>query len=161
MMGLWRKMRGGPNGPIRTASTSLLDAGDGRRLERFRVADRRPPAPAATDGRLADYLAWRRADLRFDPATGWFGDAAALEPWPLSIDGLTLELRPTASGGLGVYPEHAAISPRVAPGSRSASRGVYTASEGANEPLQVLNLFAHTGPAGRSRRRAPARQSCT
>lgn len=123
----------------------LLDAGDGRRLERFgsRIVDR--PAPAATDGRLADYLAWRRADLRFDPGTGWFGDAEALEPWPLSIDGLTLELRPTASGGLGVYPEHAAnlawVAARVA--ERVSGRAV--ASEGANEPPQVLNLFAHTG----------------
>ena len=125
----------------------LLDAGDGRRLERYgdRVVDR--PAPSASDRRLGDFLAWRRADLRFEAAHGgWVGDPAAREPWPVSIDGLTLELRPTASGGLGIYPEHAAnlawvgarIRERlsVAPGDASGS---------AAEPPRVLNLFAHTG----------------
>ncbi|HET9853178.1 MAG TPA: class I SAM-dependent methyltransferase [Candidatus Limnocylindrales bacterium] len=118
----------------------LLDAGDGRRLERFgeRVVDR--PAPAATGTRLGDFFAWRRADLRFDPGGEWIGAPAALEPWPVAIDGLTLELRPTASGGLGIYPEHAAnlawVTARVRDRVAAAARG---------EAPQVLNLFAHTG----------------
>jgi 23S rRNA (cytosine1962-C5)-methyltransferase len=116
----------------------LLDAGDGRRLERLgsRVVDR--PAPGAVDRRLADMLAWRRADLRFDGARGWFGEDVAMEPWAVSIDGLAMELRPTASGGLGLYPEHAANLAWVA--DRIEERTV-----AGEAPPQVLNLFAHTG----------------
>jgi 23S rRNA (cytosine1962-C5)-methyltransferase len=116
----------------------LLDAGDGRRLERFgaRVVDR--PAPTAVDGRRGDFLAWRRADLRFDPGRGWVGEETALEPWPVAIDGLTLELRPTSSGGLGAYPEHAANLAWVAARVRERAGS-------STEPPKVLNLFAHTG----------------
>src|SRR5690349_16239892 len=86
----------------------LLDAGEGRRLERFgdRVVDR--PAPMAF-GWKSTSGAWTQADLRFDTASGWRGPAEALAPWPVEVaDGLTLELRPTDSGGLGMYPEHLA-----------------------------------------------------
>jgi 23S rRNA (cytosine1962-C5)-methyltransferase len=120
----------------------LLDAGDGRRLERFgaRVVDR--PAPGAQEARLADLLTWRRADLRFDGTRGWFGEEASLVPWTVWLgepelgSALELELRPTASGGLGLYPEHAANLAWVA--DRVAQRS------SAQAP-QVLNLFAHTG----------------
>jgi 23S rRNA (cytosine1962-C5)-methyltransferase len=116
---------------------TLLDAGDGRRLERFggRVVDR--PAATAFGARLGDYFDWRRADLRFDAEGQWFGEAEALEPWTVGIDGLALELRPTASGGLGIYPEHAANLAWVADRVRERAAS--------GDPPQVLNLFAHTG----------------
>ena len=130
--------------------SELVDAGDGRRLERFgdRVVDR--PAPGAVGARLADMLTWRRADLRFAPKTGWFGEPSALEPWTVAIDGLRMELRPTAAGGLGVYPEHAAnlawvaarIAERVAAPVADRAAG---AAEAAGAAPSVLNLFAHTG----------------
>ena len=121
----------------------LLDAGDGRRLERFgeRVVDR--AAPGAEDPRYADLLTWRRADLRFDGLRGWFGDEAALAPWSISIEGLQMELRPTASGGLGLYPEHAANLVWVA--ERLAVRVAARTDESPDLRPQVLNLFAHTG----------------
>ena len=119
----------------------LLDAGDGRRLERFgsRVVDR--PAPAASGARQGDFLSWRRADLRFDQGRGWSGTPEAQAPWRVQIEGLTLELRPTASGGLGVYPEHAMNLAWVA---EQVATAASTSGEGADRP-QVLNLFAHTG----------------
>lgn len=110
----------------------LLDAGVRRRLERFGELTIDRPAPGADGFRLAPDL-WAGADLRFDSGAGWSGPAWPAEPWPVQIDGLTLELRPTASGGLGLYPEHAQnldwLAGQVA--ARSAPR--------------VLNLFAHTG----------------
>ena len=127
----------------------LLDAGDGRRLERFgeRVVDR--PAAAATEPRLAPG-AWPSANLRFEGDSGWEGPA---EPWPVTIDGLVVELRPTTSGGLGLYPEHATnlawLAARVAERAASAE-----AREG--RPPAVLNLFAHTGLATLAAARAGA-----
>jgi 23S rRNA (cytosine1962-C5)-methyltransferase len=119
----------------------LIDAGGGRRLERFgrRTVDR--PAPTATDP-PRDPAAWRSADLRYEPEVGWSGgarfDGEALDPWPVQIEGLTLEIRPTSSGGVGLYPEHLAnvawlttsVAERAGPSGRSPA---------------VLHLFAHTG----------------
>jgi 23S rRNA (cytosine1962-C5)-methyltransferase len=105
----------------------LLDAGDGRRLERFgdRAIDR--PAPRATEPRHRPED-WAAADLRFEPGLGWTGTA---ETWTVSLEGLTFELRPTESGQVGVFPEQADNWPwlraQIEPGDR------------------VLNLFAYTG----------------
>jgi len=134
------------SGPRREAAdVELLDAGEGRRLERFgsRIVDR--PAPTALAW-LRDLAAWRNADLRFDPDAGWSTEdpdrnaLAAPAPWPVEIAGLTMEIRPTSSGGLGLYPEHVGnlawlerqIGERLAAGA------------GDRQP-SVLNLFAHTG----------------
>ena len=75
--------------------------------------------------------------MRFDPDLGWRGEPALLEPWSVSIQGLTIELRATSSGGLGLYPEHAANIGWLAERIR----------EGADDRQApaVLSLFAHTG----------------
>src|SRR5439155_740864 len=77
--------------------------------------------------------------VRFDPEVGWTGDAAALEPRHVTLDGLTLELRPTTSGGVGMYPEHVANLAWLAEQVRAR------AATGNGAQLAVLNLFAHTG----------------
>ena len=125
----------------------LLDAGVRRRLERFGgvVIDR--PAPAADGFRLAPE-AWASADLRFDPGPGWSGRAQPAAPWSIGIAGLTMEVRPTSSGGLGLYPEHAA--------NLAWLEGQVTARAGDGEPPRVLNLFAHTGLATLALARAGA-----
>lgn len=112
----------------------LLDAGDGRRLERFGdlVVDR--PAPTAGEPRL-DPTAWARADLVFRRYVGWtaVGDAEP-RPWVVDDGELRLELRPTGTGQVGLFPEQAAnrawIRDSVAPMGGNPS---------------VLNLFAYTG----------------
>jgi 23S rRNA (cytosine1962-C5)-methyltransferase len=109
----------------------LLDAGDGRRLERFgaRIVDR--PAPGALELPRASRTDWARASLRFDRDRGWLGRDQT--PWTVALDGVTLELRPTDAGQVGVFPEHASFWPwlREAVADRS-------------EPA-VLHLFASTG----------------
>src|SRR5689334_16371168 len=79
----------------------LVDAGEGRRLERFgeRLVDR--PHPAAVGAR-STIREWRAADLRFERGAGWSG---ATEPWAVDAAGITMELRPTPAGGLGLFPE--------------------------------------------------------
>jgi 23S rRNA (cytosine1962-C5)-methyltransferase len=113
----------------------LIDAGDDRRLERFggHIVDR--PHPGADDRQRAPER-WAEADLRFDRGEGWRGDglSAGGDGWTLAIEDLRFELRPTAAGQVGLFPEHAALVPwlddRVA-GHQGAPA--------------VLNLFAYTG----------------
>ena len=105
----------------------LLDAGDGRRLERFgdRTIDR--PAPRATEPRPSPEY-WAAAELRFEHGLGWTG---TVEPWNVTLGDLTFDLRPTASGQVGVFPEQATnwrwLTEHVEPAAI------------------VLNLFAYTG----------------
>ena len=119
------------------AGHALVDLGGGARLERFgaRLTDR--PHPLALGSRV-DPEAWRGADLRFDRERGWTGPADLAVPWPIELDGLTLELRATEAGQVGLFPEHAEVLPwlreQVAAGI--ASRG---------SPPSVLHLFAYTG----------------
>ena len=114
----------------------LLDVGGGARLERFatRVIDR--PLPTALRAR-GDPDAWQAADLRFDRDRGWSGEAEARRPWPIEIDGVTLELRPTEAGQVGLFPEHAAMLPWL--------RAEVAARNEVGEPPAVLHLFAYTG----------------
>jgi 23S rRNA (cytosine1962-C5)-methyltransferase len=113
------------------AGYELVDAGDGRRLERFggRLVDR--PAPSAAGDRR-DPAAWLAADLRFDRASGWRG-AAGVQSWPVSIAGLALELHPTETGQVGLFPEQADTWAFVREHVRAGD--------------EVLNLFAYTGAA--------------
>jgi 23S rRNA (cytosine1962-C5)-methyltransferase len=126
------------------ADVVLVDAGDGRRLERLgdRLIDR--PAPPATNPRLAPD-AWRRADLRFEAGRGWSGAADPGAPWQVEVAGLRLELRGTSSGGVGLYPEHAENLAWVEARVAELAIEREAASAGAGDPPAVLNLFAHTG----------------
>ena len=112
----------------------LIDAGDGRRLERLgvHVVDR--AAPGAWFDRRTP-ARWADADLRFDPDRGWSGHglAEARDGWTASIHGLTLELRPTEAGQVGLFAEHASMLPWF--DDRIAERSTPS----------VLNAFASTG----------------
>ena len=122
-----------------TSGYELLDAGDGRRLERFGdvVVDR--PAPGA-DEPPRDIDGWTAADLRFDRYVGWSASRGDVpESWELTEGDLRFELRPTATGQVGLFPEQAP--------NRSWVRAVLDdLSPRLAEPT-VLNLFAYTGAA--------------
>lgn len=139
---------------------ALLDAGDGRRLERFgdRIVDR--PAPGAF-GRRRESWRWQSADLRFEAGRGWSGRADVAATWPVRVAGLTLELRATTSGGVGLYPEHAANVPWLQTAIRAREPAIreplamgHASSTG--PATRVLNLFAHTGLATLAAARAGA-----
>ncbi|HET9521645.1 MAG TPA: class I SAM-dependent methyltransferase [Candidatus Limnocylindrales bacterium] len=118
----------------RDAGYDLLDAGDGRRLERFGglIVDR--PAPMAEDPQR-DPAAWNRADLRFRRYVGW--DSVGDEepgPWTMRDGDLAFELRPTETGQVGWFPEQA-----------SNRAWIRDAIGGLGATPSVLNLFAYTG----------------
>ncbi|HET9084722.1 MAG TPA: class I SAM-dependent methyltransferase [Candidatus Limnocylindrales bacterium] len=110
----------------------LIDAGGGRRLERFgdRVVDR--PYPAAdSPPRALDR--WQEADLRFEREGGWQGSVED-DRWTVTLADLRFELRPTAAGQVGVFPEHAGLVPWLEE----------RITEHTDAPA-VLNLFSYTG----------------
>ena len=118
----------------------LIDAGDGRRLERFGevVVDR--PAPMAEDA-PRDPSAWSTVDLRFDRYLGWTSVSDdEPQPWIVEDGDLRFELRPTEAGQVGLFPEQAP--------NRAWIRGALTDAIGAagtEAAPGVLNLFAYTG----------------
>jgi 23S rRNA (cytosine1962-C5)-methyltransferase len=115
----------------------LIDAGDGRRLERFGelIVDR--PAPMAEDA-PRDPAAWARADLRFDRYVGWTAIADAEPgPWEATEGDLRFELRPTETGQVGLFPDQAP--------NRAWVRATLGDGQLGDEPPAVLNLFAYTG----------------
>ena len=124
----------------------LIDFGDAARLERFgaRLVDR--PHPGAFGARR-DPEAWRDADLRFDRDGGWSGEGVGAGPWTASVAGLTVELRPTAGGQVGLFAEHAAMLPWLE---------ARIAEHVAVDPPAVLHLFGYTGLATLAMARAGA-----
>jgi len=107
----------------------LLDVGDGTRLERFgsRIVVR--PQPGA-EGPRGDPDAWRSATLKYESGRGWRGPDTG-DAWQIAMDGLTIELRQTETGQVGLFPEQqqswAWLRDRAAHG------------------MDVLNLFAYSG----------------
>ncbi|HTU24454.1 MAG TPA: class I SAM-dependent methyltransferase [Pirellulales bacterium] len=128
----------------------LVDFGAGRKLERFGpfLIDR--PAPAAASAVPADPSAWPTAAARYErsaAADGKWTVAVDMPPaWQISWRQLTLELRLTEFGHLGVFPEHAECWPWLFDQIARAGR-----------PWTVLNLFAYTGGASLAMAAAGAR----
>ncbi|HEV3023537.1 MAG TPA: class I SAM-dependent methyltransferase [Pirellulales bacterium] len=119
---------------------ALLDYGNGRKLERFGqvLVDR--PAPAAEGLAPQDPPLWRMAAARYERTAGdrgkWRWHGILPEPWTVAHGGVTLELKPTPFGHLGLFPEQAANWDWIA---RRTAR--------APKPIKLLNLFAYTGAA--------------
>ncbi len=125
----------------------LLDFGRGRKLERFgeRIIDR--PSPAAEGAPEAMPDLWRQAIVRYERTSGDQGawrsakpqsreDAPLKRDWIIRHGSLTLELRLTEFGHVGLFPEQADnwhwIAEQI---GRLAP------------PRRLLNLFAYTGAA--------------
>jgi 23S rRNA (cytosine1962-C5)-methyltransferase len=117
----------------------LLDAGDGRRLERFGVVVVDRPAASAIEPKQ-DPAAWSSAHLAFSRGRGWSG-VAPVDPWTVELGGLAFELRATESGQVGVFPEQAPNWDWLR--DRAATRG----QPAADAEAPFLNLFAYTGAA--------------
>jgi len=126
----------------------LLDFGHGRRLERFGpvVLDR--PCPAADEVAPSDPSLWDTADARFMRTDGKEGEWTCGRPlpdrWTISHGSLTLELKRTEFGHLGVFAEQAVnwdwLTVQI-----SAARAANRPPDADAPPLKVLNLFAYTG----------------
>lgn len=123
---------------------SLLDFGDGRRLERFGpfVFDRL--CPAAENVRKSRPGIWEGVDFRFVPDEKFRNSERGRwtpnvpEPFEIMIDPIRFELRASSFGHLGVFPEQQTNWLRL-------HREIGRESKNRTETIRVLNLFAYTG----------------
>lgn len=130
----------------------MLDAGDGRRLERFGAVTVDRPAPTAI-APWRDPDAWPGATARFDRSergeivhAGWTTpDGRPVEPWILREDELSFELRLAPSGQVGLFPEQAPNRRWIADRIRTTGHGTGSGAPAGVEPPGVLNLFGYTG----------------
>jgi len=117
---------------------TLLDSGDGRKLERFgdKVIDR--PSSLSSWRRRLPGSAWERADAVYELGDRWSVQGAPFQTWNMSVGAVTLVLELMSNGQLGIFPEHALYLPQL-----GAELDALSAHAG--RPLKVLNLFAYTG----------------
>lgn len=126
---------------------SLIDFGDGRKLERFAglVTDRASPpagdfaknAPAAWKTATARYTGSKVGDGKWKFAAGALPARFIQVPLTTKLSfQLTLELTP--AGQVGLFPEQFTNWHWIA--RQVAQQGVKS-----NRPLRLLNLFAYTG----------------
>jgi 23S rRNA (cytosine1962-C5)-methyltransferase len=131
---------------IHAAWYELVDAGDGRRLERFgnRLLDR--PAPVVDDAPQRAPGQWASADARFERVGSigrWIRARSSTDvQWGVADNalGIRLELRLADGGQVGAFPEHFDIARWAAAEAAEAATATGSASS-----FSVLNLFAYTG----------------
>jgi 23S rRNA (cytosine1962-C5)-methyltransferase len=132
--------------PLSKNDYRLLDFGDGRKLELVGGAILDRPSPAADNVRKREPGRWREAHLRFDPQASkpWRRLRDVPEPWIMPLGSVSMLLRPTPFGHIGIFPEQQQNwkwfqELAVKPSENEPSE---------NEPRPVkrcLNLFAYTG----------------
>lgn len=115
---------------------SLIDFGDGRKLERFGdyLVDR--PSPAADFAQKEDPDAWKSGTAKFVKSGekgSWTPPAALPKSWKIEHATTTFELKPTRFGHLGIFPEQAENWDWI---RKQVQR---------KTGIRVLNLFAYTG----------------
>ncbi len=114
---------------------SLLDSGQGQRLEQFGEYTLVRPCPQAVWTPGLPATAWKAADALFEREEGnrWIERRPLPSEWHIQIEGIKLKLKRTEFGHVGVFPEHAS--------QWQWMQALLRQRPGA----QVLNLFAYSG----------------
>jgi 23S rRNA (cytosine1962-C5)-methyltransferase len=117
---------------------TLIDSGDGRKLERFGdiIIDR--PSSLSSWQRRQPASAWQAAHARYAPPDLWEYSDRSFSSWKAAIAGVTIELELMSNGQVGLFPEHATYLPDV-------GAAIEKLSKDTARKVQVLNLFAYTG----------------
>lgn len=119
-------------------SYSLIDSGDGRKLEQFGpyVIDR-PCSQAVWRKQRSDKV-WAECDAFFtrEGENRWVFHKKIPESWTIEVSGVVFKISPTDFGHLGIFAEQAPFWSWIQE---------IIATEKRPEPLRVLNLFAYSG----------------
>ncbi len=116
----------------------LIDCGDEFRVERFgdRVVRRACPMAfwSSADGNGLN-MKPDASFTRSDSGGVWQGIDDLSDTWNIAVDSLTVELRFSSNGQVGIFPEQKDNWEWIAKEVQKKS----------NKPLKILNLFAYTG----------------
>lgn len=84
---------------------SLVDFGEGRKLERFGelIIDR--PSPQSICNKSYGKDIWERAFAYFDKEKGWIINNLSISDWVISIFSSKVKLRFASAGQVGIFPE--------------------------------------------------------
>lgn len=113
---------------------TLLDSGDGEKLEQFGEVILRRPDPQALWSKSLSGIVWQEAHAYFDKQ--WIGRKKVPDTWNIGIDGKTFKLKLSAFKHVGLFPEQ-----------RENWSWIENAVTSAGRPISVLNLFGYTGGA--------------
>lgn len=123
----------------------LLDSGNYRKLEQIGPYRLIRPSLAACWQPMAKSEEWQKAHgefVRHSSGNGqwkWNKGKKVPEHWNIKADkdNLTLEIRPTDFGHVGIFPEHHATG--------YLKQSIQNHLKNHKEPYKLLNLFAYTG----------------
>lgn len=121
-------------------SYSLIDSGQGRKIERFgRFLISRPSSQAVWKPQLPDEE-WKKADAIFtrEGDNKWIKTKALPESWSVEVANILFKISPTDFGHLGIFPEQADFWSWIQSIIRQAKQA-------GRESINVLNLFAYSG----------------
>ena len=133
-------------------SYTLLDAGNGRRLEKWNDVLLDRPDPTAIWKTNLDQKQWAKADAiyhRSNKGGGyWESKKEIASQWVLPYRDLRFKVSPTGFKHTGLFPEQATNWDFVADLIKQSGR----------DDIKVLNLFAYTGGATMSASKAGAKE---
>lgn len=118
---------------------TLLDSGNGRKLEQFgSIVLDRPCAQALWEKTQKEL--WQKADALFEreEGRGWKKKAKIPEAWSIEVEGIIFRIAPTDFGHLGIFPEQQAFWKWLR--EKAAEEKTQRRA-----PLKTLNLFAYSG----------------
>ncbi len=119
---------------------TLLDSGEGEKLEAFGEIILNRPAAQAVWKKQQPAGVWNGATASFDRIKGntWVNRHSLPEEWRIEVEGITFKLSSTDFGHLGIFPEQAT--------SWQWLRRILRSGTGrTGRRPSVLNLFAYSG----------------
>ena len=117
---------------------TLIDSGNGYKLEKFGpYLIKRPAAQALWEPALPQSK-WEQADLSFsrDGGNAWTPHKKLPATWSCLLEGVKFKISPTDFGHLGVFPEHSMLWKEMTDLIKKQKN-----------PPRILNLFAYSGGA--------------
>lgn len=113
---------------------TLLDSGDGEKLEQFGEVMLRRPDPQALWSKSLSGSHWQEANAYFDKQ--WIGRKKVPDTWNIEIDGKIFKLKLSAFKHVGLFPEQ-----------RENWKWIEQIISNSSRPISVLNVFGYTGGA--------------
>lgn len=123
-----------------SSNYTLVDSGQGRKLERFGpYLLSRPSAQAVWEKRLPD-SSWKEADAFFtrEEDKKWSFRTKVPDHWTVTVSGIVFKLSVTDFGHLGIFPEQKESWAWI-------QETIEKARKQGRKEIKVLNLFAYSG----------------